>query len=148
VCDQPAKRGLCGLKGGNGKYHACFGYSINYATLQKAFPACVECRAILFDSNDAPPTCPHCHAWTLLTHDQHLPYAIPLIPELQSALPAVQTLNQGGGLLTTDILLATCDECWADLQAERLSVDDVKAKLDLVCIHGRYQNLLVEAWRN
>jgi hypothetical protein len=21
-------------------------------------------------------------------------------------------------------------------------------KLDLVCIHGRYQNLLVEAWRN
>jgi hypothetical protein len=33
MCDQPAKRALCGLKAGNGKYHACFGYSINYATL-------------------------------------------------------------------------------------------------------------------
>jgi hypothetical protein len=33
VCDQPEKRALCGLKAGNGKYHACFGYSINYATL-------------------------------------------------------------------------------------------------------------------
>jgi hypothetical protein len=62
VCDQPAKRVLCGLKAGNGKYHACFGYSINYATLQKPFPACAECRAILFDNDDAPPPCPHCHA--------------------------------------------------------------------------------------
>jgi hypothetical protein len=148
VCDQPAKRGLCGLKAGNGKYHACFGYSINYATLQKPFPACAECRAILFDSDDAPPTCPHCHAWTLPTHDQHLPYAMPLIPELQTALPVLHALNQGGGLLTMDILYATWDECWADLQAERLSVDEMEAKLDLVCIHGRYQNLLVEAWRN
>jgi hypothetical protein len=93
VCDQPAKRGLCGLKAGNGKYHACFGYSINYATLQKPFPACAECRAILFDSDDAPPTCPHCHAWTLPTHDQHLPYVMPLIPELHTALPAVHALN-------------------------------------------------------
>jgi hypothetical protein len=69
VGDQPAKRALCGLKAGNGKYYACFGYSINYATLQKPFPACAECRAILFDSNDAPPPCPHYHAWTLPTHD-------------------------------------------------------------------------------
>jgi hypothetical protein len=60
----------------------------------------------------------------------------------------IVTLNQGGGLLTMDILLATWDECWADLQAERLSVEEVKAKPDLVCILGRYQNLLVKAWRN
>jgi hypothetical protein len=40
VCDQPAKRALCGLKAENGKYHACFGYSIGFATLQKLFPAC------------------------------------------------------------------------------------------------------------
>jgi hypothetical protein len=42
---------------------------------------------------------------------------MPLIPELQTALPALHALNQGGGLLTIDILLATWDECWADLQA-------------------------------
>ena len=53
VCDQPAKRKLCGLKAGNGNYHACFGYSISYATLQKPFPACANCRDILFDSLDA-----------------------------------------------------------------------------------------------
>jgi hypothetical protein len=33
VCDQPAKRALCGLKAGNGKYHACFRYNIGFATL-------------------------------------------------------------------------------------------------------------------
>jgi hypothetical protein len=113
VCDQPGKRGLFGLRAGNGKYHACFGYSINYATLQKPFPDCAEYRGILFDSDDAPPTCPHCHAWTLPTHEHHMPYAMPLIPELQTALPALHALNQGGGLLTMDILLATWDECWA-----------------------------------
>jgi hypothetical protein len=72
----------------------------------------------------------------------------PLIPALHTALPALHTLNQGGGRLTMDILLATWDECWADLQAERLSVKEVEAKLDLVCILGRYQNLLVQAWHN
>jgi hypothetical protein len=67
----------------------------------------------------------------------------------QTALPNVHTLNQGGGPLTMDILLATWDECWADLQAGRLSVNEVEAKLDLVvCIDCRYQDLLVEAWRN
>jgi hypothetical protein len=148
VCDQPAKRTLCGLKAGNGKYHACFGYSINYTTLQKPFQACAECRAILFDSDDAPPPCPHCHAWTLPTHDQHLPYAMPLIQELQTVLPALHALNQGGGPLTMDTLLATWDECWADLQDGRLSVNEVEAKLDLVCIDRRFGkkfNFLVDS---
>jgi hypothetical protein len=84
----------------------------------------------------------------LPTHDQHLPYAMPSIPELQTALPALHALNQGGGPLTMNILLATWDECWANLQAGRLSVNEVEAKLDLACIDRRYQDLLVEAWRN
>jgi hypothetical protein len=146
--DQPTKRALCGLKAGNGKYHACFGYSIGFATLQKPFPACAECRDILFDNNDDLPTCLHCHAWKLPTLDQHLPYGMPLIPALQTALPALAALNQGGGPLTMDILVATGDECWADLQARRLNVNEVAAKLDLVCIDRRYQDLLGQAWRN
>jgi hypothetical protein len=148
VCDQLAKQALFGLKAGNGKYHACFGYSINYVTLQKPFPACAECRAILFDSDAAPPPCPHCHAWTLPTHNQHLLYAMSLIPELQTALPTLHALNQGGGPLTMDILLAMWDECWADLQAGRISVNEVEAKLDLVCVDLCYQDLLGQAWRN
>jgi hypothetical protein len=111
VCDQPAKRALCGLKAGNGKYHACFGYSIGFATLQKPFPACATCRDILFDSNADPPPCVYCHAWTLPTLDHHLPYGLPLILELQTALPALQALNQSGGPLTMDLLVATVDEC-------------------------------------
>jgi hypothetical protein len=90
VCDQPTKRALCGLKAGNGKYHACFGYSIGFSTLRKPFPACAACRAILVDNNDDLPTCPHCHAWTLPTLDQHLLYGMPLIPELQTSLQVLR----------------------------------------------------------
>jgi hypothetical protein len=71
-----------------------------------------------------------------------------VIPGLQTALPDMHALNQGGGPLTMDILLATWDECWTDLQGSMISVNEVADKLDLVCIHGRYQNLLVETWRN
>ena len=62
VCDQPAKRDLCGLKRGNGKYHACFGYSINFGALTKPFPPCDNCRSILLDTTEDPPPCAHCHA--------------------------------------------------------------------------------------
>jgi hypothetical protein len=62
VCDQPSKRAMCGLKAGNDKYHACFGYSICFTTLQTPFLACAACRSTLFDSNDDPPPCPHCHS--------------------------------------------------------------------------------------
>jgi hypothetical protein len=47
-----------------------------------------------------------------------------------------------------DLLVATWDECWADLQARRLSVNEIGAKLDLVCTDRRYQDLLGQAWRN
>jgi hypothetical protein len=74
---------------------------------------------------------------------------MPLIPELQTALPALEALNQGGGgPLTMDILLATWDECWADLQASMLSGNEVGAKLDLVCIDRHYQDRFGQAWRN
>jgi hypothetical protein len=90
----------------------------------------------------------YCHAWTLPTLDHPLPYGLPLLPELHTALPALQAINQGGGPLTMDLLVATWDECWADLQASRLSVNDVGAKMDLVCIDRRYQDLPGQAWRN
>jgi hypothetical protein len=73
---------------------------------------------------------------------------MPLIPELQTALPALESLNQGGGPLTMDLLVATRDKWWVDLQASRLSVNEIGAKLDLVCIDRCYQDRLGQGWRN
>ena len=39
IADQPAKRGLCGLLGGNSLLHPCFGYSLNVLTLEREFHA-------------------------------------------------------------------------------------------------------------
>ena len=64
LADQPARRGLCGMLGGNSTLHACFGYSINFDSLKKPFPACKHCASLLF-KNINPITCNKCSFWEL-----------------------------------------------------------------------------------
>ena len=115
VCDQPAKRDLCGLKQGNSTLHACFGYSFDFKQLAKPFHACDTCQHILMETEDLPPPCAVCHAWHLPTGTAHLPYTGPIIPELTSTIPELLALNHGGGQLTIGILQDTWQECWHDL---------------------------------
>ena len=71
LCDQPAKRAISGLLGGNSSNHACFGYSLNPKLLVKSFAACPSCFECLKRGVRMPDNCPVCYAWELPSKRNH-----------------------------------------------------------------------------
>ena len=115
LADQPARRGLCGMLGGNSTLHACFGYSINFDSLKKPFPACKHCASLLF-KNINPITYNKCSFWELPVNpnQMQLQYTGELHPGLSTKIETLHQLNNCGGKLSFSLFRRVWRECYED----------------------------------
>ena len=141
LADQPARRGLCGMLGGNSTLHACFGYSINFDSLKKPFPACKHCASLLF-KNINPITCNKCSFWELpdSPNQMQLQYTEELHPGLLTKIETLHKLNNCGGKLSFSLFKKVWRECYEDftsssLTSRRTVLSNMKKKLLLICMN-------------
>ena len=142
IADQPAKRGLCGMLGGNSVLHPCFGYSLNVLLLKKQFNACNTCQNKLY-KNQIPKQCNQCHCWNLPQNTKTVnayKYKTPINLKINTNIVRLSNLNTHAGTLSFDFIKQVWEECYFELiNASSISFRDrksnVKKKLSLVCIN-------------
>ena len=69
--DQPERRKVNCLLGGNSNNHARFGYNLNFKPLVSSMPSCSRCQGLLQKNLPGPDSCQDCYSWypeNRLTH--------------------------------------------------------------------------------
>lgn len=149
-CDQPEKRQICGLLGGNSNNGPCFGVSCNFQKLRKTIEACHQCRLLLTayskDSGKTPfdhTLCNYCWQWELPNDSSLMKYTHPIHDSFPVGIFPGYKLNSQAGLVDTFLLKSAWTHAYTAFVTDKWTSQQVKNYLGLLLINDKTIQILL-----